>query len=495
MSGFPKSWSETIFSDVAEVTDYVANGSFASLKENVTYLEQGYAVLIRLTDWKKNWNGKYVFVSKESYDFLSKSKLEPGDIIISCVGEPGQVFHVPDLGKPMTLGPNSVRLRENPNALHKKYFSYFWKSSIGQKRLEEITSGSTQLKFNKTGLRMTNVVVAPINEQKRIADKLDAVLARVDVCRDHLDRIPALLKRFRQSVLSAAISGKLSEDWRFEQICLTDIEKLTNQVEEFGGSFHEKPWNICSEWKWTNAENVCNFITKGTTPSKEKMTEGSGEVPYIKVYNLTFNGSLDFTISPTYIDEQTHLNELKRSLVYPGDVLMNIVGPPLGKVSIVPADHPEWNINQAIARFRPNEIISSRYLAICLSSTEILFYATRQAKATAGQFNLTLEICRNLPIPLPTLIEQEVIVRRVESLFAYADRLEARYHAARAQVEKLTPSLLAKAFRGELVPQDPNDGPASELLARIASSRSEGKTETTRKASNRKRTQISQATG
>lgn len=88
-------------------------------------------------------------------------------------------------------------------------------------------------------------------------------------------------------------------------------------------------------------------------------------------------------------------------------------------------------------------------------------------KVDVARANLSLVDIGNVPVELPTRTEQTEIVRRVESIFAYADRLEARYTAARAQVEKLTPATLAKAFRGELVPQDPNDEPASVLLERI----------------------------
>ena len=103
------------------------------------------------------------------------------------------------------------------------------------------------------------------------------------------------------------------------------------------------------------------------------------------------------------------------------------------------------------------------------------------AKTTTGLHTLSISKVGAIPIELPSINEQTEIVRRVETLFAYADRLEARYQNARNQVEKLTPALLAKAFRGELVPQDPNDEPASELLARIATAQSTSKVKKARK--------------
>ena len=98
-----------LLNEIVEVTDYVANGSFASLKENVTYLDgDGYAVLVRLVDSNANWKGERVFVDERAYKFLSKSSLEEGDIVIANVGaNAGSVFRVPALGKPATLGPNA----------------------------------------------------------------------------------------------------------------------------------------------------------------------------------------------------------------------------------------------------------------------------------------------------------------------------------------------------------------------------------------------------
>ncbi|MBC7965764.1 MAG: restriction endonuclease subunit S [Fuerstia sp.] len=224
------------------------------------------------------------------------------------------------------------------------------------------------------------------------------------------------------------------------------------------------------------AEQVCDFITKGTTPSSQFMTAGSGEIPFIKVYNLTHRGHLDFTNNPTFISRQTHESGvMRRSCILPGDVLMNLVGPPLGKVSLVPPTFPEWNTNQAVAIYRPVNGMWPQFLAMSLLTGPILEWAMARSKATVGQHNLTLELARNLRVPLPPLSEQQEIVRRVEKLFAFADQIEARLRQAQAHVDRLTQSLLAKAFRGELVPtehalaeQEHRDyESASKLLARI----------------------------
>lgn len=141
------------------ITDYVANGSFATLKENVTlYQEPNFAYFIRNTDLK---SGSFdVFVDQHSYEFLSKSTLYGGEIIISNVGDVGSVFLCPKLDKPMTLGNNIIMLRPNDDIL--KYYLYIWfKYSKGQYLIQGIKGGSAQPKFNKTDFRSMSILLPP----------------------------------------------------------------------------------------------------------------------------------------------------------------------------------------------------------------------------------------------------------------------------------------------------------------------------------------------
>jgi type I restriction enzyme S subunit len=150
---------------------------------------------------------------------------------------------------------------------------------------------------------------------------------------------------------------------------------------------------------------------------------------------------------------------------------MNIVGPPLGKVAIAPDDHDEWNINQAITLFRPSDRIKSQWIYCLLCEGSAIRDIELRTKGSAGQINISLTQCREFIFQVPSLVEQDEILGRVDDLFTLADQLEARLTAARKVVDRLTPALLAKAFRGELVPQDPNDEPASVLLERIRAAR------------------------
>lgn len=138
------------------ITDYVANGSFQSLADNVEYLEYDTGnVLIRLTDYNNNFSGKFIFVSDAAYNFLSKSKLDGGEIIIANVGvNVGTTFRCPQLPYRMSLAPNTIMLRDDN---YQEYLYAFFKSSYGQRALQELVTGSAQPKFNKTSLRKLRI--------------------------------------------------------------------------------------------------------------------------------------------------------------------------------------------------------------------------------------------------------------------------------------------------------------------------------------------------
>lgn len=256
------------------------------------------------------------------------------------------------------------------------------------------------------------VSIPPIEEQRRIVSRIEELFSELDSAVETLQKTRQQLEIYRQAVLKEA----------FESI-QADLIKL---------------------------QDLCFFITKGTTPKKNEMFMNNGEIPYIKVYNLTFDNTLDFSIDPTFVSNKTHNEFLKRSIVYPGDVLMNIVGPPMGKVSIVPDTYPEWNINQAIARFRCSDKLYNRYLAYFLGFSGTVEKMKSKSKATAGQFNLTLEICREIEIPVPSYHKQIQLVSNIETKVSQADKILKVVNEALQQAEAMRQSILKKAFEGEL---------------------------------------------
>ena len=261
-------------------------------------------------------------------------------------------------------------------------------------------------------LEKREVDIPEFPEQKRIVEKIEELFSEFDNGVETLKKTKQELAVYRQAVLKAAFDSVNAPCRRLEDLCF--------------------------------------FITKGTTPPKTAMTSGVGDIPFVKVYNLTFNNSLDFSIDPTFVPRKIHSELLGRSIVYPGDVLMNIVGPPMGKISIVPDAYPEWNINQAIVRFRCRDGLHNKYLAFFLGYFDTVKKMVAKAKATAGQFNLTLEICRDIQIPLPSIEVQKEVACHIESSLSVCDSIEKTVDAALQQAEAMRQSILKKAFEGGL---------------------------------------------
>ena len=185
------------------VTDYVANGSFASLKANVNlYQEPNYAYFIRNTDLKSGTFG--VFVDQHSYEFLSKSALYGGEIIISNVGDVGSVFLCPRLDGRMTLGNNIIMLR--PEDDHLRYYLYIWfKYLQGQALIQGIKGGSAQPKFNKTDFKNTSILIPPKDILNRFHETVAPMFETISQRQTETSRLTDL----RDTLLPQLMSGEL----------------------------------------------------------------------------------------------------------------------------------------------------------------------------------------------------------------------------------------------------------------------------------------------
>ena len=190
----PVEWHIVAIKDLSVyITDYVANGSFASLRENVRlYDKPNYAHFIRNTDLKAE--SYKMYVDKHSYEFLSKSVLEGGEIIISNVGDVGSVFLCPKLEKPMTLGNNIILLRPKKDYLT-FYLYMLFKGGIGQHLIDGVMGGSAQRKFNKTDFKSIKLMMPPVNP----------IFSKIEENRDEISRLTSL----RDTLLPKLMSGEL----------------------------------------------------------------------------------------------------------------------------------------------------------------------------------------------------------------------------------------------------------------------------------------------
>lgn len=393
-----------------------------------------------------------------------------GDVLLAKItpcfenGKAGLVANMPN-----GIGAGSSEYfvcRPKAGALDAKYLLAHFKTDAFLKGGAVRMTGSVGHKrVPKEHLLSSELPLAPIGEQKRIADKLDTVLARVDACRNQLDRVPSILRRFRQSVLSAACSGRLTEEWRATNPTKADTTQLIQALhyahESAGGhktgnaaapteDVHDLSADLFPpEWALVTLRDLVlpdRSITYGILKPGPELEDG---VPYVRVADFPgekLNLSTIRKTSPKMDDE------FKRSRLRPGDLLLSIRGT-VGRLIVIPKALDGANITQDSARLSVQPAVNRDYVLWYLRSEVAQSRMKRATKGVAVR-GINIGDVRALQVPMPSRGEQDEIVRRVESLFAWADRLEARHATAGAHVKRLTPALLAKAFRGELVSPD-----------------------------------------
>ena len=348
------------------------------------------------------------------------------------------------------VGSTIVALK--PIGIESRFLEAFIKSS--RRTLVETSRGTGLQHINQEVFWDLPFPLAPLTEQRRIVAKLETLLGKVDACQQRLTKIPVLLKRFRQSVLAAACSGRLTADWREEN----EAEAEAGDSVEVPDEFPSLPEN----WRWQLLESVCEKIVD-CPHSTPKWTDSGRLCARTTNFKLGF---LDLS-EVRYVSDATFNERIERLRPKSGDVLYSREGGILGIACMIPPKI-ELCLGQRMMLFRAKLDFSAALLMHWLNS-RVIFRRVQELTGGSASPHLNVRDIKAFPTPVPPLAEQQEIVRRVEGLFALADQIEARFQKARAQVAQLTPSLLARAFRGELVPQDPNDEPAAKSLERIRS--------------------------
>lgn len=308
------------------------------------------------------------------------------------------------------------------------------------------------------------VAIAPLAEQRRIVAKLDELLARSRRARGALAEVPALLARYRESVLAAAFRGDLTAGWREAnpQEESASAQQSTRQAALSEAESSEGPWPIAQLQELVERGTV---ITYGIVLPGDEI---KGGVPYVRQQDVE-DGWID-TAKLRHTTREI-ADKHSRSQLAAGDVLLCIIR--YLRVAIVPAPLDGANITQGMVRIRcEHSVAEPTYVAWFLRGPWAQTWMKGRYFGMAMP-RINVADARSIPVPVPPLAEQHEIVRRIEAAFARIDAIEAVVAEQRARLDAYDRSLLARAFAGELVPQDPNDEPASVMLARLRAERGE----------------------
>lgn len=455
MSGgkLPEGWQT---SSIGDLCKKVTDGSHNPPKASETGLPMLSAKNIN--------NGSIVFsethriISEaEFWEENKRTSIESGDVLLTIVGTLGRTAVVPQDFTPFTLQRSVAVL--STSELEPSYFRYALENREFQIQIHENSKGTAQKGIYLNALKKLTINIAPKNEQKIIAEKLDTLLAQVDSTKARLEQIPQILKRFRQAILTAAISGRLTDKWRK----LTDLQTI---------------------WKSHTLGELVT-IDRGSSPRpiKDYITTDENGVNWIKIGD-TKEGEKYIRTTKERITKE---GSKKSRKVTPGDfILSNSMS--LGRAYIVEIEgyvHDGWFI------LRLPENIDKNYFYYLLSSSQLQTQFSSLAVGGVVQ-NIRSELVKQAIVNIPPLLEQQEIVRRVEQLFAYADTIEKQVNNALTRVNSLTQSILAKAFRGELTAQWRAENPdlisgensAAALLEKIKAERAaSGGKKTSRKKS------------
>ncbi|MEP7217964.1 MAG: restriction endonuclease subunit S [Bacteroidota bacterium] len=449
MIELPESWSIIALENCVDILDHLRVPINSSDRSKRTGLVPYYGATGRvgyIDDFL--FNEELVLVGEDGAPFLDKSK--PIAYIVNGKSWVNNHAHVLRANTAITINE-------------------FLKHSLDIFDFSNVVTGSTRLKLTQAALRSIPIAIPPLAEQKRIAAKVEELLAQVNSVRGRLQRVPEILKRFRQAVLAAACSGRLTEEFRVEHGDAT--------------------------WSSSALRDLVNSLDQGWSPKCDIEPSLSPDV--WGVIKTTAIQSISFVEGenkrlPADLVPRPGL-EIKKN-----DVLITRAGPRAraGVCCLVKEVRPLLMICDKVYRIRVKaEIVLPSYVVFVLNAPEFVESLDDMKTGISDSgVNLTQEKFGGLEIPLPPLLEQQEIVRRVEALFALADRIESRVAVATERAGKLTQSILARAFRGELVPTEAElarrEGrdyePASVLLERIRAKRQDARGDAPKRKSSEK---------
>ena len=398
----PVGWEWLRLGDYAfKITDYVASGSFASLKENVLITnEPNYAIMVKTADFSNNFSKNLTYTDEHGYTFLSNSNLFGGELILSNIGSIGKVFIVPNLGVPMTLASNTVMVKMSDKKLI-KYLYYFFLSPLGQRTLKNMSSGTSMMKFNKTQLKNIIVPIAPLKQQQNIVQLFDRLSILIENQNTQLKLLDELVKA------------------RF--------------VEMFGN-----PVIGTEKWPIHTVDNVAEAVDP--QPSHRTPPIDSDGIPYVSIKDCDLkSGNIDFEgarkVSKNVLEEH-----LKRYELHDGDFIIGKIGT-VGNPIFVP-QRRNYALSANVVLVQPNKSVVRPYFLKYSFESEFVERQFNEAKNSTSQAAFGIQKVRLIRVMNPSLNVQD----EFEKFAIEIDKSRSRVKKSLEASQELFDSLMQEYF-------------------------------------------------
>lgn len=359
--------------------------------------------------------------------------LRRGDVVFNNTNSPELVGKTGlyEFPEPRAFSNHMTRLRCAETVLDPKFCAltlhHRWRQGYF---FEKCNNHVSQASVGRELLLATELRLPPLPEQRRIVEKVEALLEQVNRAKERLDRVPLILKRFRQAVLAAACSGELTN--------IRDVE--------VDGPFEFLP-SLPRSWRWMAAEEVCSRVVDCHNKTAPYTASG---ISLLRTTNI--RGGQLVLEDLRYVSEETYKFWSRRCPPEAGDILFTREAP-MGEAAIIPAGMKVC-MGQRMMLLRANEkIVSREYLLLAVQSPYVRTYAEHVAVGS-GVLHMRVGDVERLPIPVPPLSVQSDVVRKAKEALSLVGKVEARLRAATSRASKLPQAILSKAFSGELVPTE-----------------------------------------
>jgi len=493
MNLLPNNWTYAKINDLISNEGIFVDGDWIESKDQNP---KGKVRLIQLADIGdgifRDRSNRYL--TKEKSVELGCTYLKKQDILVARLPEPlgrACIFPLNNSQNYITAVDICVIRPEN-KYVNIKYLLFLINSPTIRIEIDKLKSGTTRKRISRKNFAKIDLPIAPMHEQSHIAEKIEELFSDLDKATEDLIKTQEQLKIYRQAVLKAAFEGKLTEEWRKKHSISSAellLKKIFNKRKEiYKKQQIEKQKNLKSPEKFYKKENITE-IKLDSIPDTWKQIKLIDLIKYeenaikrgpfgsaikkayfapkgYKVYEQKNAINDDATLGDYYINE-TKYKELEGFSVKGGDFIISCSGT-IGRISKLPKGASGGVINQALLKIVLEEDLFIDKLFLYLFRAE--FFQRKVLKETRGSAmkNIaSVEDIKNINVLLPPKEEQEQIVNEIESRLSVCDKLEETIQLSLKKIEYLHQSILKKAFEGKLVPQDPNDLPACELLKQI----------------------------
>lgn len=466
----PNGWVPVTVADLATA---MFDGPFGSALKTSDYADHGVRVArlenIGRLKFRENLRS---FVSKAKADSLKRHFLRAGDILFSSfVDRDTRVCQLPDgLDGQIINKADCFCIRTNPAICDARFLTYKLAAPSSYDTFSARVRGITRPRIGLRDLAAFEVDLPPLAEQRRIVASLDVLTARIAKAQTELDRVPILSERNEISILRSGVCGELTSGWRASAGIIESVDMLLDRVPRpqqgrggreatdkvitgtAGLAVNDPSTPLPKGWKWVSLLRIAKQET-GHTPSRSQPSYWDGGIPWIGIRDAGGHHGREIVETMQTISEDGLANSSAR-LLPAGTVCLSRTAS-VGYVTVLAR---EMATSQDFATWTCTDALVPKYLMYALMSEgdDIRRFGMGSTHTT-----IYFPEIRALHIALPPVEEQREIVARIERMLAQNERLKAEASGGRALLDRLESAVLTKAFRGELVPQDPNDEPAS----------------------------------